>query len=140
MWMAKPTSPVLLLAALFAAGPVAAESLRCRVVNGNAVCAGSGAMSCQTINGRTTCLAGDGAVVQQFRSQQPPRLEAPPEAAPEPDELETEEAVPPPPRGRSLPSRRMQVERLGPAGHWLSLQRDGSRLRLNTDRLSVELD
>jgi hypothetical protein len=142
MRIAKSSSPFVLLAALLGAGPVAAETLRCQVLNGNAVCAGSSGVSCQTINGRTTCVSGDGAVVQQFGSQRPPRLTPPPANMPEAerDSDADAEAMPPAPRGRSWPNRNLHIERSGPAGHWLSLDRADGRLRLNTDNLSVEMD
>jgi hypothetical protein len=51
-----------------------AESLRCRSVNGNLNCAGSGGVSCQTVNGTTVCLNGRGDVVQSFGKAQPPNM------------------------------------------------------------------
>ncbi|MFL5257324.1 MAG: hypothetical protein ACJ8AI_31485 [Rhodopila sp.] len=43
-----------------------AETLRCRSVNGNLTCAGSGGVACQTVNGKTVCVSGHGDVVQSF--------------------------------------------------------------------------
>ncbi|MDN3568499.1 hypothetical protein ACFQY5_16560 [Paeniroseomonas aquatica] len=116
-----------------------AETLRCRSVNGNVTCAGSGAVACQTVNGRTICSSG--GIVQEFgarpgapppragREAEPPEVEdAPEEDAPEEDR--------PPPRPRA---RQLTIERQGPAGR-LFLERDGSRLRLRTDHQAVDLD
>lgn len=61
----------LILSALAAlcAGPATAETLRCRSVNGNVTCAGSGATSCQTVDGRTTCVAN--GIRQEFGAGAP---------------------------------------------------------------------
>jgi len=120
------------LAALPALAPAMAETLRCRSVNGNITCSGSGSVSCQTVNGRTTCVGGNGAVVQQFGG--PPSTE-PPAIMDEEDEPALEEEALSAPRSRD----RLSIERRSPHA-WMSLQRDGSRLRLRTDRLSIELD
>jgi hypothetical protein len=53
-------------AALIAAAPALAGTLRCSQINGNLNCAGSGAVSCQTINGRTVCSNASRDVVQSF--------------------------------------------------------------------------
>lgn len=119
------------LAALLSLAPAMAETLRCRSVNGNITCSGSGAVSCQTVNGRTTCIGGNGAVMQQFGG--PPPSEPP--TITEEDEPALEDEAPPAPRPRD----RLSIERRGPHA-WLSLQRDGARLRLRTDRLSIDLD
>jgi hypothetical protein len=55
-----------LAAALIAAFPALAGTLRCTRINGNLNCAGSGAVSCQTINGRTVCSNGGHDVMQSF--------------------------------------------------------------------------
>jgi len=46
--------------------PASAETLRCRSVNGNVTCAGSGGVSCQTVDGKKVCVSGGGDVVQEF--------------------------------------------------------------------------
>ena len=134
--MPKPLRLFLLTAILAtaASGAVQAESLSCQSINGNINCAGRGAMSCQTVNGRTTCVGGNGAIVQQFGSapRSAPML-VPDEAVPD-DDGPDEEAIPMP-RSRG----RMQIERRGPAG-WMTIERDGSRLRLRSDRLSIDRD
>jgi hypothetical protein len=144
--MPKPTRlPPLLLAAFAVALPLAsaaaAETLRCRSVNGNTTCSGTGAVSCQTVNGRTTCVGGNGAVVQQFGGTTP---------APAPPSVEGEdEAAEPGWRERTGPrarpggaggERRLSIERRGPGGSWLSLEREGGRMRLRTDSYAVDLD
>ena len=130
--MSRPTCPSrrhLLLVAfiLGCAGQASAETLRCRSVNGNVTCAGSGAASCQTVDGRTTCVSGDGGVVQQFGYAKPPAGM---------EELHERDAAPPPPRPMR---RRLSIERQGPAGH-LTLERDGSGLRLRTERPDLDDD
>lgn len=125
---------ISLLAALVATlslAPAIAETLRCRSVNGNVTCSGSGAVSCQTVNGRTTCIGGNGAVVQQFGGVPPTE----PPAITKEDEPATEDEAPPAPS----PQERLSIERRSPHA-WMSLQRDGTRLRLRTNRLSIDLD
>jgi len=141
--MPKPTQ-LSLLAALAAAltfGPAMAETLRCRSVNGNTTCSGSGAVSCQTINGRTTCVSGNGGIVQQFGGTPAP---TPPSVEPfsEPDdEAEAEgRAERPPLRRRPGGGNRLSIERHGPQGSWLSLEREGRRLRVRSENLAVDLD
>ncbi|HLZ67039.1 MAG TPA: hypothetical protein VKQ29_12470 [Aliidongia sp.] len=58
--MARLLLPLILAAALAAIAVVCAtrghaQSLVCRTVDGNTVCAGPGATSCQTVNGKTVC-------------------------------------------------------------------------------------
>ena len=129
------------LLASLAIGIIAAahgETLRCRSVNGNVTCAGSGAVACQTVNGRTTCSSG--GVVQEFGA----RPGAPPpqimtswtarEVEPPGDDAAEDERPPPRPHARQL-----TIERQGPAGR-LSLDRDGGRLRLRTEHQALDLD
>jgi len=49
---------ILAAAAVVAARAGQAQSLTCRTVDGNTVCAGPGAVSCQTVNGRAVCAQG----------------------------------------------------------------------------------
>jgi hypothetical protein len=51
--------------------PASAETLRCRSVNGNLTCAGSGGVSCQTVDGHKVCVSGGGDVVQEFGGGDP---------------------------------------------------------------------
>jgi len=103
------------LALLCAAAPGGAETLRCQSVNGNVTCAGSGGASCQRVDGRTVCVSGEGNIVQEFGGR--PDAEA----------------------ARRLAERRLRIERQGPAGA-LTLEREGGRLRLRTDRLDLDLE
>jgi len=45
-------------AAVVCASPGHAQSVTCRTVDGNTVCAGPDALSCQTVNGKTICAHG----------------------------------------------------------------------------------
>lgn len=126
--------PGLMLAGLatFLLVPAMAETLQCRSINGNVTCAGSGAASCQTVNGRTTCVSGGGGVVQHFGSA---RSAASGAAADEAVDHEAERREADDPVSR----RGLAIERRGP-GAALSLQREGTRLRLRTERLAVDID
>lgn len=152
MRLSLPVAAAFAAIAFAAPAAGAAETLRCRSVNGNLTCAGSGGVSCQTVDGRTTCVGGGGAVVQQFgsggggggRATTPGRPAAPPPPAEtDPDEDRDDDEVAPPPRpDRRRPgggSHRLSIERHGPAG-WMTLERDGPRLRLRTERLAVDTD
>ena len=66
------TLPLTALSILAFSVSVSAETLRCRSVNGNVTCAGSGAVSCQTVNGHKVCVSAGGDVVQSFGA--PPSL------------------------------------------------------------------
>lgn len=120
----------LMVLLLLGCAPAAAETLQCRSVNGNVTCAGDGAASCQTVNGRTVCTGQGGAIVQEFGGR--PRRSPPPETDEPAEELLLRE----PPQA---PARRLTIERRGSAGA-LSLERDGTRLRLRTEHLSVDRD
>ena len=143
--MSKPTRLSLLAAlatALFPVLPAMAETLHCRSVNGNTTCAGSGAVSCQTINGRTTCISGGGGVVQQFGAAPmpaPPSI-APPGAPPGDAEDGAESRWQAERSPRPRPGGSRSIERRDSQGGWLSLQREGSRLRLRTESLAIDLD
>jgi hypothetical protein len=110
---------------LLLGAPALAGTLHCQSVNGNLNCAGSGAVSCQTINGRTTCTNGDGDVVQSFGGT----AEDPTGTAP--DELDNDDAAPPP--GWRPPALQHRLP-----DHSLLLQRDGVTLHLRTDRLAID--
>ena len=140
--MPKPMHLSLLaaLAASLSVAPAMAETLRCRSVNGNTTCAGSGAVGCQTINGRTTCVSGGGGVVQHFGGTPAP---APPTVDPR---IEPDHEAEPDPRAERAPPRRrpgggrLSIERRGPQDGWLSLERESGRLRVRTENLAVDLD
>jgi hypothetical protein len=76
------------LSVLWCGVSASAETLRCRSVNGNVNCAGSGSVSCQTINGKTVCVGDRGAVMQSFgnsQGQPADMLDDPMDAAGDPD-------------------------------------------------------
>ena len=126
--MTRPSRRLMVLL-LLGCAPAAAETLQCRSINGNVTCAGDGAVSCQTVNGRTVCIGSGGGIVQEFGGA--PGRRMPPEANESPEERLEER---PQPRAR-LPA----IERRGPTG-FLSIERDGTRLRLRTERLSIDRD
>lgn len=141
---ASVLGPAALVAAAVLCGPVAAaDSLRCRSVNGNVTCAGPGAASCQTVDGRTVCASGSGDAVQVFGGG-----EAPPEdledllkgddpggdALPEDDDGAGAPAVP--------PAGSLRLERRGlpdGTGRLSLLRREDGALRLRTGRLSLDV-
>jgi hypothetical protein len=125
--MSRPSRRLMVLLLLLGCTPATAETLRCRSINGNVTCAGDGAASCQTVNGRTTCIGSGGGTMQEFGST--PRRGMPSETDEPPEERLGER---PQPR-----ARRLAIERRGPTG-FLSVERDGTRLRLRTERLSIE--
>jgi hypothetical protein len=141
-----PAAAALVVA--FLGAPASAEALRCRSFNGNVTCAGPGAASCQTVDGTTVCVGGDGDAVQVFGNGKPSPdvLEGllgkdhGEDDAAEEDGAAGEDGgaaawLLAPPR-----SRRLSIERREPAGGSLSLEREGRKLRLRTDRLSVDLE
>ena len=136
--MAKSTLavPLTALSILVFSVSVSAETLRCRSVNGNVTCAGSGAVSCQTVNGHKVCVGGGGDVVQSFGGAAEPDatdqqgLRSGNES-PDTDDLD-EMTAPAPPADGKVPAKR------SPHGHTMSLQRDGHSLHLRTDRLSID--
>jgi hypothetical protein len=111
------------LTALAWCGGAAADSLSCRSVNGNTVCAAPNARSCQTVDGRTVCTSGKGDAVQNFGGAPSdffdPDLEEP--------DYELDEAT-----GDLI------IERRGPAGR-LSLRRENGELRIDTGRLQLNI-
>ena len=117
----------LMVILLLGCTPAAAETLQCRSINGNVTCAGDGAVSCQTVNGRTVCIGSGGSIVQEFGGA--PGRRMPPEVE---DLLEERQRERPQPR-----ARRLTMERHGPVG-FLSVERDGTRLRLRTGQLSID--
>ncbi len=117
MPMRLPLAALILMGLSAAAG---AEQLVCRSFNGNVTCSGSGAVSCQTVDGQTVCTGGNGAVVQRFGRSIPPPAMLP---SPEDEEAPT----------------RLYLERRSPGG-WMTIERDGTRLRLRSEHLSIDRD
>lgn len=135
--------PAAVLTAAALCGPVLAEPLRCRSINGNVSCVGPGAASCQTVDGRTVCMSRDGDAVQVFGNGQPP--------ADIPEVIEDDEAgeddassLPPsfrlPPASLRSMSPRLSIERHDAAGGRLVLRREGRKLHIRTDRLVVDVE
>ena len=56
--LASALAAALAAAAAVCATPGHAQSLVCRTVDGNTVCAGPDALVCQTVNGKTICTHG----------------------------------------------------------------------------------
>ena len=139
------TRPFALALALTAAACAAAsaETLRCRSVNGNTTCSGSGAVSCQTVNGRTVCVGGHGAAVQSFGGGTPtpeemqelsrPDRDSGPDVLGSKGELDDEAS----PR-RAQP--RLSINRQDADGSVLSLERSEDRLRLRTRSTAIAID
>lgn len=103
-----------------------AETLHCQSVNGNLNCAGSGGVSCQTVNGMKVCTSGHGDVVQSFGN-----------GMSDDDSAAGDEGLDDAP---SAPTLKQHLEIHGPNGRTLLLDRDGMKLHLRTDRLSIDRD
>jgi hypothetical protein len=121
------------LSILWCGVSASAETLRCQSVNGNLNCAGSEGVSCQTINGKKVCVSGHGGVVQSFGNAQSPDSS---------DDEAGAEGLDDPAPGRAMPApgpdAKEKSTRHDPDRHTLLLERDGSRLHLRTDRLSID--
>jgi hypothetical protein len=116
------------LSILWCSASASAETMRCRSVNGNLNCAGSGGVSCQTVNGQKTCVSGHGDVVQSFGKSTASDLSA------DGADAEGLDDVPP------APVIKDRLEQHDRRGHTLLMDRDGAKLHLRTDRLSVDRD
>ena len=103
---------------LLGVGPAAAETLHCQSINGNLNCAGSGGVSCQTVDGKKVCASGHGDVIQSFGSDQSSGTD---------DEMDDDQPAP-----------ELRMEQHRPGGHTLMIFRDGSRLHVQTDQLSID--
>lgn len=109
-----------------------AETMRCQSINGNVNCAGSGAVSCQTVNGKKVCTSGNGDIVQSFGGgSSSTSSSATTSKDPAADDDAMDEEAP-------APKDRVHVQQRGPAGHSMVLDRNGNKVQLHTDRLSVE--
>jgi hypothetical protein len=107
-----------------------AETLRCQSVNGNLNCAGSGGAACQTVDGKTVCSSGHGDVVQSFGGGASSHDDATHD-----DSAGSDEDMDDPP---PAPAKKLQLEQHGASGHALQLQRDGSKLHIHNDWISVD--
>ncbi|HEY4043586.1 MAG TPA: hypothetical protein VGM32_17300 [Rhodopila sp.] len=112
-----------LLSILWSGVSASADTLRCQSVNGNLNCAGSSGVSCQTVNGKKVCVSGHGDVVQSFGSGKSSH-----------DDVQTD--------GQDMndPALHQRLEQSGPHGRTLLLERDGARLHIHTDWLSLDRD
>jgi hypothetical protein len=107
-----------------------AETLRCQSMNGNLNCSGSGGAACQTVDGKTVCSSGHGDVVQSFGGGASSHDDASLDDSAGTDD-DTDD-VPP------SPANKLQLEQHGASGHALQLQRDGSRLHIHNDWISID--
>lgn len=133
---------VLILTAA-ACASASADTLRCRSVNGNITCSGSGAVSCQTVNGRTVCVGGHGDVVQSFGAGAPKPgamqkigpsdLEGGPDTPTNEGDLD-EDTVP------QSAKPQIFIDRRDSNGRTLLVERNGETLRLRTRHTTVTID
>ena len=119
------TATFAALSILWCGVSASAETLRCQSVNGNLNCAGSGGVSCQTVNGKKVCTSGHGDVVQSFGSGRSSRDDA------NTDDEGLDDAL-------SDPAINQHLEQHGPSGRSLLLDRDGTKLHVHTDWLSID--
>ncbi len=108
-----------------------AETLRCQSMNGNLNCSGSGGAACQTVDGKTVCSSGHGDVVQSFGGGGSSH-----DNASRGDDTGTGEDGDDAP----APANRLRLQQHGASGHALQLQRDGSRLHIHNDWISIDRD
>jgi hypothetical protein len=122
--MPKRTHAALLacFSVLWCGVSASADTLRCQSVNGNLNCAGSSGASCQTVNGKTVCISGHGDVVQSFGHSSPPDMST--------DDTGDQD--------EDLPTPKQRLEQHGPAGRSMLLERDGTRLHVRSDWLSID--
>jgi hypothetical protein len=118
------TATFAALSILWCGVSASAETLRCQSVNGNLNCAGSGGVSCQTVDGKKVCVSGHGDVVQSFGNGKSFSDDA------DNDEEDLD--------GASRPVIHQRLEQHGPGGHTLLLERDGTKLHIQTDSLSID--
>jgi hypothetical protein len=119
------TATFAALSILWCGVSASAETLRCQSVNGNLNCAGSGGVSCQTVDGKKVCVSGHGDVVQSFGNGKSFSDDA------DNDEDGLDGAP-------SHPVIHQRLEQHGPGGHTLLLERDGTKLHIQTDSLSID--
>jgi hypothetical protein len=119
------TATFAALSILWCGVSASAETLRCQSVNGNLNCAGSGGVSCQTVDGKKVCVSGHGDVVQSFGNGKSFSDGA------DNDEEDLDGAP-------SRPVIHQRLEQHGAGGHTLLLERDGTKLHIQTDSLSID--
>lgn len=140
--MLEPRPFALVLTLVLAAASASAETLRCRSLNGNTTCSGSGAVSCQTVNGRTICVGGHGAAVQSFGGAPTPEemqgvIPSDRDDGPDAWSSKQDPGDDAPPR-RAPP--RLSIDRRDANGPVLSLERSEGRLRLRTRSTAIAID
>jgi hypothetical protein len=123
--MTSRSRPAILAAlSMFCFGFAAsAETMRCQSVNGNLNCAGSNGVSCQTVDGKKVCVSGHGDVVQSFGNT----------ASSADDAADADE-------GADAKTLHQHLQRHDRRGRTLRLDRDGTKLDLNTNWLSLHQD
>jgi hypothetical protein len=126
------TATFAALSILWCGVATSAETLRCQSVNGNVTCAGPDAASCQTVNGRTVCVGGHGGVVQSFGNSTAPDTTG--------DSADAGVDADGPDDPAPGPAIKQRLEQHDPHGHTLLLDRDGTKLHLRSDWLSVDRD
>jgi len=105
-----------------------ADTLRCQSVNGNLNCAGSNGVSCQTVNGKRVCVSGHGDVVQSFGGG---ASSDPSDEGAGADDGDLGGAL-------AVPKVKQRLEQYDPNGRTLLLERDGVKLHLRTEWLSID--
>lgn len=132
--MSRCTRTTFLAAAtiLWCGLSASAETMRCQSINGNLNCAGSNGVSCQTVDGKKTCVSGNGGVVQSFGGGSPSG-----DDTAIGDERSSDEGMGGAP---SDPAMRQRFERIDPRGRGLLIQREGTKLHLRSDWLSIDRD
>jgi hypothetical protein len=123
------TTAFAALSILWCGVSASAETMRCQSVNGNLNCAGSGGVSCQTVDGKKVCVSGHGDVVQSFGGGKSSGGDDAGDAG--------DEGVDGAP---SDPAMRQRLERLDPRGRGFLIQREGTKLHLRSDWLSIDRD
>jgi hypothetical protein len=96
-------------------------------VNGNLNCASSSSASCQTTDGKTVCVRNHGDVVQSFGKGTSPGSTD--------DSASVEKALE---NRLAEPVIKQRLEQRDAAGHRLLLERNGTKLHVGTDRLSID--
>jgi hypothetical protein len=127
MFRCSRTATFAALSIILCGASASAETLRCQSINGNLNCAGSGGVSCQTVDGKKVCVSGHGDVVQSFGNGK----------SSDEDAYTDDEGLGDAP---SNPATHQRLEQHGPGGHTLLLERDGTKLHIRTDRLSIDRD
>jgi hypothetical protein len=125
-----PVTVFAFLPMLWYGTSASAETLRCQSVNGNLNCAGSGAVSCQTVDGKKVCTSGRGDVVQSF-GKGTSSSSSSRDSGDGDDDEDLNDTSP-------HPGTHQHVDQHGPGGKTLQVDRDGTKLHVRTDKLSID--